>query len=255
MARKALTKKIRFEVFKRDSFTCQYCGQTAPNVILNVDHINPVANGGKNELLNLITSCFECNSGKKDRLLSDTATLSKQINAAKILSEKREQLKMMSDWAQSLKNLQEDELKIFEKYIGDNYDVYLSDYGKNEFRKTLKKYGLPDCLLAADKSANQYLNDSEIKEERVKFLDYIPKICYWQKRERENPVEAEIRKIAYTANKIWFRCNPQTLAIRMIELNNQTPLGPKDFMSFVSASTGIMQFEENVEKWMDGLDG
>ena len=47
--RKSLTKKVRFEVFKRDSFTCQYCGRTAPSVILEVDHIKPVCDGGQNE--------------------------------------------------------------------------------------------------------------------------------------------------------------------------------------------------------------
>ena len=46
--RKAISKKLRFEVFKRDNFTCQYCGRMAPDVILEVDHINPVKNGGDN---------------------------------------------------------------------------------------------------------------------------------------------------------------------------------------------------------------
>jgi len=32
--RKTISKKIRFEVFKRDSFTCQYCGKSAPEIIL-----------------------------------------------------------------------------------------------------------------------------------------------------------------------------------------------------------------------------
>ena len=44
--RKTISKKIRFEVFKRDSFTCQYCGRMAPYIVLEVDHINAVANGG-----------------------------------------------------------------------------------------------------------------------------------------------------------------------------------------------------------------
>lgn len=46
--RKSISKKLRFEVFKRDSFTCQYCGKMAPDVVLEVDHINPVASGGEN---------------------------------------------------------------------------------------------------------------------------------------------------------------------------------------------------------------
>ncbi len=52
--RKAISKKVRFEVFKRDSFTCQYCGAKAPDVVLNCDHIEPVSKGGTNKLLNLI---------------------------------------------------------------------------------------------------------------------------------------------------------------------------------------------------------
>lgn len=36
--RKPISKKIRFEVFKRDGFTCQYCGRMAPDVVL-VDYL------------------------------------------------------------------------------------------------------------------------------------------------------------------------------------------------------------------------
>ena len=62
--RKPISSKIRFEVFKRDSFTCQYCGRSAPNVVLEVDHITPVNGGGGNEMANLITACHDCNRGK-----------------------------------------------------------------------------------------------------------------------------------------------------------------------------------------------
>ena len=46
MERKSISKKIRFEVYKRDKFTCQYCGRKATDVILNVDHIEPISKGG-----------------------------------------------------------------------------------------------------------------------------------------------------------------------------------------------------------------
>jgi len=62
--RKALSQKTRFEIFKRDEFMCQYCGSTPPAVVLEVDHILAVANGGENNCDNLITSCFDCNRGK-----------------------------------------------------------------------------------------------------------------------------------------------------------------------------------------------
>ena len=45
--RKPISKKLRFEIFKRDKFTCQYCGKMAPDVVLEVDHIKPVCKGGQ----------------------------------------------------------------------------------------------------------------------------------------------------------------------------------------------------------------
>lgn len=63
-ARKAVSKRARFEVFKRDRFTCQYCGNTPPAVVLECDHVISVADGGSNDRANLVTACFDCNRGK-----------------------------------------------------------------------------------------------------------------------------------------------------------------------------------------------
>jgi hypothetical protein len=62
----AVSKRTRFEIFKRDAFTCQYCGRTPPTVVLECDHVTPVAGGGGDEEDNLITACFDCNRGKSD---------------------------------------------------------------------------------------------------------------------------------------------------------------------------------------------
>lgn len=67
--RKAISKKLRFDVFKRDGFVCQYCGSHPPTTILHVDHILAVAEGGKNNIDNLVTSCVSCNLGKGARSL------------------------------------------------------------------------------------------------------------------------------------------------------------------------------------------
>lgn len=48
MKRKAISTRTRFEVFKRDGFRCMYCGRTPPTVLLHVDHIIAVSNGGSN---------------------------------------------------------------------------------------------------------------------------------------------------------------------------------------------------------------
>lgn len=70
MARTAISKKTRFEVFKRDRFACQYCGATPPSAILHVDHITALANGGGNDPDNLVTACEPCNLGKGARSLT-----------------------------------------------------------------------------------------------------------------------------------------------------------------------------------------
>lgn len=64
--RRGLSKRTRFEVFKRDCFTCQYCGRRPPQVLLEVDHVIPVSKGGGNGEENLVTACADCNSGKSD---------------------------------------------------------------------------------------------------------------------------------------------------------------------------------------------
>lgn len=69
--RVGISKKTRFDVFKRDQFQCAYCGaHPSETVLLEVDHIHPVAEGGTNDIENLVTACWACNSGKGARLLS-----------------------------------------------------------------------------------------------------------------------------------------------------------------------------------------
>lgn len=92
----AVSKRTRFEVFKRDLFTCQYCGRTPPVVTLECDHIEPVAGGGGDHQDNLITACFDCNRGKSDRQLDAAPSpLADQIADRK---ERSEQLKAYSDF-------------------------------------------------------------------------------------------------------------------------------------------------------------
>lgn len=60
----SVTKRIRFEVLRRDEHTCQYCGAKAPDVTLNIDHVLPVSLGGDDKPGNLVTACKDCNTGK-----------------------------------------------------------------------------------------------------------------------------------------------------------------------------------------------
>jgi hypothetical protein len=65
--RTPVPKKMRFRVLRRDNYRCRLCGMTAADGIkLHVDHIVPVAKGGKTVERNLWALCQPCNSGKSD---------------------------------------------------------------------------------------------------------------------------------------------------------------------------------------------
>lgn len=59
-----VTKRLRFEILRRDNHACRYCGASAPETALVVDHVVPVALGGSDEPTNLVAACAPCNSGK-----------------------------------------------------------------------------------------------------------------------------------------------------------------------------------------------
>ncbi|MFF8482376.1 HNH endonuclease [Streptomyces antibioticus] len=69
----AVSKRLRYEIFRRDNHTCRYCGASAPNVPLRVDHVTPVALGGSDKPENLVTSCEPCNSGKSSTISGTVA--------------------------------------------------------------------------------------------------------------------------------------------------------------------------------------
>lgn len=63
--------KLRFQIFQRDNFTCQYCGRKAPAIEIEIDHIKPKSKGGKNNPENYLTACADCNNGKGDYILNE----------------------------------------------------------------------------------------------------------------------------------------------------------------------------------------
>lgn len=60
----AVSKRLRYEILRRDGFACRYCGAKADEAELQVDHVLPVALGGGDEAENLVTACADCNAGK-----------------------------------------------------------------------------------------------------------------------------------------------------------------------------------------------
>jgi 5-methylcytosine-specific restriction endonuclease McrA len=65
------TKEVkfnRFNIFERDNYRCQYCGNTFHPRQLNLDHVIPRVQGGKTSWENVVTSCIRCNTRKGNRL-------------------------------------------------------------------------------------------------------------------------------------------------------------------------------------------
>lgn len=60
----AISKRLRYEILRRDGNKCRYCGVPAADTPLTIDHVVPSALGGGDEPSNLVAACAPCNSGK-----------------------------------------------------------------------------------------------------------------------------------------------------------------------------------------------
>lgn len=79
----AVSRRLRFEILRRDGHTCRYCGAKAPDVPLTVDHVVPVTLGGGDEPNNLVTACTACNAGKSS--VPADAPLVEDVDATALL--------------------------------------------------------------------------------------------------------------------------------------------------------------------------
>ena len=61
----------RENIFKRDKYCCQYCGNAFAKDKLTLDHVIPKSKGGEKSWENLVAACKKCNSKKEDKYLKD----------------------------------------------------------------------------------------------------------------------------------------------------------------------------------------
>ena len=208
-SRKAISKKVRFSVFKRDLFTCQYCGRKSPDVVLEIDHIKPVCKGGDNSVINLITSCFDCNRGKKGEGLSENMEIKKQE------SELADQFQKMQEFIATSKIRDEaialdDKIK---KYVCVKWckmtNRGISELGQKKALALVKKYGLAAYIDAMETSVNQYLDQTS--ESAEKTFKFIAKILNVRRLQQDNPELSEIyyirgiivKRFGFLENQKW----------------------------------------------------
>tara|TARA_Y100001973_G_C5129214_1_gene296801 strand:+ start:184 stop:930 length:747 start_codon:yes stop_codon:yes gene_type:complete len=245
--RKTISKKVRFEVFKRDSFTCQYCGAKSPDVILHVDHINPVSKGGDNEIINLVTSCEACNSGKSDRLLNDSTSIEVQRAQLEELNKRREQLEMMLAWRDSLKGLDDETVDaVVERIEGPMAGFIVNEHGKQSVRKWLKRFSVSEILDAADLAGERL--DGEPDQDAINaYFNSIPKIC----ATRRMPESAQRLRYArgILRNRIYVN---EKLALPLMEAAVAAGMDPEDIVEYAKVTPNWTAFRAEMEAQANG---
>lgn len=147
-ARKAISKRIRYEILRRDNNTCRYCHAT--DSPLTIDHVTPTALGGTDDPGNLVAACRDCNSGKSSA--SPDAALVAQVSDEAIR------------WAAAVRTTADAmlagdaELRDRLDAIGQYWDALIPEYRRSQprfrlpfdWRQTVASLlasGLPDAMM------------------------------------------------------------------------------------------------------------
>lgn len=177
--RKGLSKRARFEVFKRDGFICQYCGRTPPAVILHADHIVAIANGGDDSISNMVTSCADCNLGKSDRPL--TAVVPSRQETIEREKELAEQTQAYNDFLLTRRQADDDAIKRLGLHwynqIGNERDAYV--FGPDRIRSVrrfLRDLTEAEVLDAIDEAHRRLPAPSVTSDDRT--FRYFCGICW-----------------------------------------------------------------------------
>jgi hypothetical protein len=214
MERKHIAKSVRFEVLKRDLFTCQYCGGKSPEVFLEIDHITPVAAGGTNDILNLVTACRVCNAGKSDKQLSDSTAIDKRRMQLEDLEERRQQLEMLHDWHMSLIDLNDQAVDMAESLWWESVgqpDYKWNQAARDEIRKLIKNRGFDAVCNAVSEAASAAMRSPLVTEDKMAAINEwfwkISKVASVQKLKAEDPSAARLLYIRGICRKRLLYCN------------------------------------------------
>lgn len=160
--RKAISKKTRFEVFKRDGFKCMYCGANPSVALLQVDHIEAVANGGCNDMDNLATACQPCNLGKSATPLQSVPQ-SLSDKAAEV-KEREEQIRGYSAVMAVRRDRIDEEswqvCAVFNSHFNEEADTFRKDW-RLSIKRFVEKLGVDECLEAMSIAACKKTNNSD----------------------------------------------------------------------------------------------
>lgn len=178
--RKGISKRLRFEIFNRDGFSCVYCGKTAADETLEIDHVVPVSKGGANDKSNLVTACFSCNRGKSDR----------PIDGVEPEKEKTDQIlamaKMYAKRSLAITSMVEVLENYWSEMFSKNYPI--SDKDRGEFRALIFKYSIDMIMESMGVAFSFYISDPNkcLVGEWRNAVKKISGICYNKLNEKNN---------------------------------------------------------------------
>ncbi|MEY1677270.1 HNH endonuclease [Gordonia sp. ABKF26] len=149
----ALSRRLRYEILRRDNHTCRYCGASAPAVPLTVDHVIPVALGGLDDPTNLVTACRDCNSGKA--ATSPDATMIADVQERALL------------WAAAMKQAAEERAgeREFHQWIHTWFRARWNRWTWTDARGEKHSVPLPEeFTVSLDRFLNAGLDDGDFDE-------------------------------------------------------------------------------------------
>jgi hypothetical protein len=159
----AVSKKLRFEVFKRDGFVCQYCGKHPPEVTLEADHIQPKSKDGLDDINNLITACFDCNRGKTNIELKRIPT-TLQDNK-EVLQERELQYveyhKILAKIDRRVNKELDQVNDIFENYFPEK--TLTANFKKNSVKMFVEKLNIFEVMESMDVACSKFENSKNQK--------------------------------------------------------------------------------------------
>lgn len=197
--RKPIPKSVRFEVLKRDSFSCQYCGSSAPSAVLHIDHIKPISKGGDNDIMNLVAACSDCNLGKSNIELDDKSAINAKKRQLDEINARREQIEMMMDWQRELRDLDSLVLDSIVELVNDQMlGREVNDHGLKSIKKWVKKHKYNILCESIEAAADQYLDIGDdgkhTQDSCAKYLSLIPRIAANKERYGD---DKDIQKLFY----------------------------------------------------------
>jgi len=171
----SLSKKMRFDVFKRDGFKCVYCGRQPPHVTLEVDYLAVNDPGGPDSIDNYATSCPYCNQPSSLQLIP----LSLELHTAS-LEERKEQYVALQRQVHEIerrveRSIYEVEL-VFQSYFSDG--EFTAKF-KNTVKMFIARLGLAQVKNAMEISCDKIISPSLAEQ-------YFCGICWKKVRDIEH---------------------------------------------------------------------